>query len=105
MPGSRFDTPAGAVGPLCPPSPCTCAVGLIDHGLHDASPGVNEPGRVVETEEGVKREQEGGREKHTQTESEPGGEDGGGEAARGGGASFSTADSARPPRPGALTSC
>lgn len=45
MPGSGFDTPPGTLGPLFPPSPCTCAVGLIDHWLHDASPGVNEPGR------------------------------------------------------------
>lgn len=37
--------PRRALGPLSPASPCTCAVGLIDHWLHDASPGVNEPGR------------------------------------------------------------
>lgn len=37
--------PGGTLDPLSPPFPCTCAVGLIDHWLHDASAGVNEPGR------------------------------------------------------------
>jgi hypothetical protein len=35
--------------------PCTCAVGLIDHGLNDASPRVNEPGKRSWSPQGVWR--------------------------------------------------